>query len=311
MSKILIIGNGFDINLGLNTKYSDFINSEQFQNLVKSNNHLAAYLQKIHSGKNWVDIEHELKDYETVINNQSKANLMFSKPTLMPEDRPIKCKADFVELKNALIEHLKSEVKSSQVLTKEIFQAAKILRCGYLKNFNAVRFNMLEPYFNEILTFNYTNFFDQFFSSEEQTKLKIHHIHGSIDNQDIVFGVEDGKTSDDYSFLNKSDHAAFGKTKDVSATLIRASEAHFFGCSLGDTDNAHFKRAFKIISTSELKHSRIKIYFYVYGKTGYRDIYNRIMALTENHVSEFKLINEVVFYDLKEDKEIDQAWLNE
>ncbi|MBC7751316.1 MAG: hypothetical protein H7Z73_06300 [Candidatus Saccharibacteria bacterium] len=311
MSKILIIGNGFDLNLGLKTSYSDFIKSEQFQNLVKSNNYLAGHLQNIHSDKNWVDIEHELKNYGNVTNNQSQLNLKIGKQALMPNERPIKCKADFVELKNALMKHLESEIKNSQELNNKINQASKVLRCGYLKNFNAARFNMLEPYFNEILTFNYTNFFDQFFHAQEKKNLKIHHIHGSIDNRDIVFGVEDGTTSSNYSFLNKSDHAAFGKTKNVSATLIHASEAHFFGCSLGDTDNAHFKRAFKIISTNELKHSRIKIYFYVYGKQGYRDIFNRIMALTENHVSEFKLINEVTFYDLQEDKEIDQAWLNE
>lgn len=32
--KILIIGNGFDLNLGLKTSYKDFIQSEHFKDLV-------------------------------------------------------------------------------------------------------------------------------------------------------------------------------------------------------------------------------------------------------------------------------------
>lgn len=36
MDKVLIIGNGFDIDLGLPTKYIDFCNSQYFQKIDKS-----------------------------------------------------------------------------------------------------------------------------------------------------------------------------------------------------------------------------------------------------------------------------------
>ena len=127
--------------------------------------------------------------------------------------------------------------------------------------------------------------------------------------------MEDGVISPEHSYLNKSDHAAFGNAPDVSTAIAQSKEVHFFGCSLGDTDNAHFERAFKEISTnspSNLKdEDKRKIHFYTFGRSGYRSIYNRIMTLTEGRISEFKLINKVTFYDLADKKEIDQEWLNQ
>ncbi len=62
MNKILIIGNGFDLNLGLKTSYKEFVESNEFKNLIR-NNDLARYLQSVQNNQNWVDIEHELKKY--------------------------------------------------------------------------------------------------------------------------------------------------------------------------------------------------------------------------------------------------------
>jgi hypothetical protein len=46
---------------------------------------------------------------------------------------------------------------------------------------------------------------------------------------------------DEFNFLLKSDHAAFGVAPDLLTTISgEPKEFHFFGCSLGDTDNAHF-----------------------------------------------------------------------
>ena len=60
---IIIIGNGFDLNLGLNTSYYNFIKSSHFIRLVKLKNHLAVYLNNINNLNNWIDIEKELKNF--------------------------------------------------------------------------------------------------------------------------------------------------------------------------------------------------------------------------------------------------------
>ena len=59
----IIIGNGFDINLGLPTGYEDFIVSPQFERLINNDNQLAIHLKNSYALKNWIDIEKELALY--------------------------------------------------------------------------------------------------------------------------------------------------------------------------------------------------------------------------------------------------------
>lgn len=60
--KTVIIGNGFDLSLGLPTSYSHFIKSEYFIHLLSSNK-LCRYLADTYERCNWVDIEASLKEY--------------------------------------------------------------------------------------------------------------------------------------------------------------------------------------------------------------------------------------------------------
>lgn len=70
---LLIIGNGFDIDLGLKTRYSDFIESGYYP--IKGRMSfdydysdieeysLLQYLKMSYSNKRWIDIETSLLDY--------------------------------------------------------------------------------------------------------------------------------------------------------------------------------------------------------------------------------------------------------
>ena len=57
----IVIGNGFDINLGLPTSYADFVKSTHFDDMVKRGNELAKHLKSKFELQNWIDIENELK----------------------------------------------------------------------------------------------------------------------------------------------------------------------------------------------------------------------------------------------------------
>ena len=60
-SHIAIIGNGFDLNLGLKTSYTNFVNGNEFKSLLNTDNFLADYLSNKHDLQNWIDVENELK----------------------------------------------------------------------------------------------------------------------------------------------------------------------------------------------------------------------------------------------------------
>lgn len=62
ITHIVIIGNGFDLNLGLKSGYQDYIKSAYFESLISKRNYLAMYLKKQNNLQRWIDIENELKN---------------------------------------------------------------------------------------------------------------------------------------------------------------------------------------------------------------------------------------------------------
>lgn len=66
---VLVIGNGFDLDLRLKTRYSDFTKSDEWRNMVEQNipksncYSLLKYLNDRRKIDNWFDIEQALVDY--------------------------------------------------------------------------------------------------------------------------------------------------------------------------------------------------------------------------------------------------------
>ena len=63
--RLLIIGNGFDLDLGRNTRYSDFAKSEFWPKNLKSQ--LYRYLSQKSQIEKWFDLEGELANYVTSV----------------------------------------------------------------------------------------------------------------------------------------------------------------------------------------------------------------------------------------------------
>jgi hypothetical protein len=70
----LIIGNGFDLSLGLSTSYMDFVNSDEFQILLNMQNQLAIYLKVNAELQNWY-LQPIITQY--FIDNKSEIWLLF------------------------------------------------------------------------------------------------------------------------------------------------------------------------------------------------------------------------------------------
>lgn len=315
MNKILVTGNGFDLNLGLKTSYQDFLKSEEFKKILEqsSTDGLLSYLSQISGKKNWVNIEDELKKYTEKYSNTDLKIL----------------EREFIHLKDALTIYL-SRVQKDGYL--EMFQGMKpvslndLEQDGSLKSENkddplskTIAFDLIRnfsknpdyPNFDKFISFNYTDVL-----LKRHYDVEYLYVHGNLKNKNIVFGVEDDCGIDSkFSFLNKSDHHAYG-TVNLRDEVENAQEIHFFGCALGETDDTQFKPVFEYLtnrdSRNEIKHVKRKIVFYVYAKEGYRSLFNNLLRHTKNRVGELKVNNQVIFYDVSGEhlKEIDQAWLN-
>jgi len=250
----LILGNGFDIDLGLQTKFIDFINSKYFED--QTDNKLINYL-KTFKDLDWVDIELKLAKYGEP--GSSWTNL----------------KAEYLDLKQRLCDYLSDQKRMKQNYSESI---------SYHLIENVVK-SSLDL---NIVNYNYTDIAHWLIQLLEKdglnvSKCKIHHIHGSLKNDNIIFGVHDkqGLINPKYSFLRKSSQDHYGKVK--SNEFIDSSERVIvFGHSLGETDQNFFSKFFDTC-TSKMVH--------IYHYDDIDNLTERLDVLTNSSLGDFKSNN--------------------
>ena len=267
--KIMIIGNGFDLNLGFKTSYQDFLESQYFKSLVNDNNSLALYLDRKNNLLNWVDIENEITNYSIKIiklQHEEKINLTTAD-----------IKNHFKSLKVALIQYLK-EVQEQKLNEKS-------------KAFEMIRHEIESTH--KIYNFNYTNSIFQVTDllgiDRYEIEDKHTYVHGSIENTDIIFGVEDyAKISTEHIFFKKSYNINFGKS-DIISNLNYKNNLILFGHSLGITDSAYFK---DYIASLYIHRGYKTLKFYYYGVDGYDELMQVLDKYTRNNITKFKHNNQ-------------------
>ena len=267
--KIMIIGNGFDLNLGFKTSYQDFLESQYFKSLVNDNNSLALYLDKKNNLLNWVDIENEITNYSIKIiklQHEEKINLTTAD-----------IKNHFKSLKVALIQYLK-EVQEQKLNEKS-------------KAFEMIKHEIESTH--RIYNFNYTNSIFQVTDllgiDRYEIEDKHTYVHGSIENTDIIFGVEDyAEISTEHIFFKKSYNINFGKS-DIISNLNYENDLILFGHSLGITDSTYFENYINSLSLHS-GHKTLK--FYYYGEDGYDELMQVLDKYTRNKITKFKHNNQ-------------------
>lgn len=262
---VLIIGNGFDLNLGLSTSYNNFMESEYFQTLLSDGSSLAKYLVQVRNLKNWIDIENQLKQYSTsygVPDNFHK---------------------EFKSLSSSLKEYLLYYVDYSNI--NAYSNAFKLIKA-------------LEKRKLLLLNFNYTD------SIHKVTKNYVtdsfHHIqiHGNTLEDNIIFGVEDSADiHPSHIFLKKSVNDNFN-TIDFSHTLLNTNNIIFFGHALGETDHSYFDDFFRrtVLSYEDIIKKRNLIIFH-YGEDDKNNFYAQLDKLTYSKIGTLKKLNNFVTLD--------------
>lgn len=274
---LLILGNGFDLDLGFRTSYGAFMESQEFQNFQEAT-YLGKYLSdEQNKSKTWIDIEKELSKYCLEIKQSGLMTPMktYGRKLLQQEHE---------SLKDALKKYLRKETCRDY----RIDSSSNALRLLYQIGENSS---------NRIVTFNYTelveNISSNAFASYNHNLL---HVHGSLHAEDdIVFGVEDDVAlPKEHAFLYK----AYSKYKQTQTFAKWLSEAHniiFYGYSLGDTDKQYFASFFKDLC--RYNNSNRKIVFYYYGDAAYHDLKWQLLSFTDRQLSALEMYNDVQFLD--------------
>ena len=271
---VLVLGNGFDLDLGLKTKYSDFLESPFFVNNTTNNtsDHLANmlylksekdinifnYLKCVKNQNNWIDIETELAKLASRYNSQD--GVIKHKYKVSNEER-----STFNKLHEELCNYLQSidyaNIKSDSI-------AVKLLKI------------IVKYRFAEILSYNYTDI-RKLESIVGRINIPVDNIHGRISDQSIIIGIQDEvDIHNSYCFMIKS-FSPFFKSHNVREKLLNADEIIFFGHSLGSTDYHYFEDLFKNQSQADKANKKLILRIFTYDEVSRISILTQLRAMNE------------------------------
>lgn len=225
MSELLFIGNGFDLDLGLKTRYSDFALSEFWPFRLERPNlpSLAAYLNRKKELATWLDLECELGNY---------AGMNTTLPSPLPGDEnAYKC------LTERLAAYL-AEAQTGPISNDSC--AARVLKT-YLTDLQES-----EDSFGDeaVYSFNYTDLHAIAGRLGLDTGFGCRHIHGSLKDGDIVLGFGDGiDCGEGCEYMRKSFNPRYNPPQ-MLPEMMAADRICFFGLSFGDVDYAYFDAFF-------------------------------------------------------------------
>jgi len=249
----IIIGNGFDLDLGLPSRYSDFIRSKEWKDVVKRvesfladssyrNHSLIAQLQLASADSLWFDIEQEIYKF------------VKSHPTNSQQEIG-EIKWEFDLIKEGLANYLK------RITTNFTANNSKLSTALFYR-MRECPLTVTEIYFNYTYPHQYIKLplQQEIFNGAQHW---VTFVHGSLKDNDIVLGcdLQEGEQVNrqlsfmyKYNMLNKANH--------VARNILEAKEIIFFGHSINEMDFGYFREFFKAASASPnpIRHLTIVTY---------------------------------------------------
>lgn len=256
---LIIIGNGFDINLGLKTSYNDFLKSKEFASTIEDGkNNLCLSLKQTHYLQNWIDVENEIKNLAKRYRATAVKQL----------------KKEVGILKKALSDYLTFALKD--------FELDKSSRAYSFMEGLSLDDSL-------IINFNYTDVFHRYMEdkSARNSDKRVQFIHGNHEDNNIIIGVEDGtEMVDRHEFLLKSTHVNYTGF-NLNRLLHGVKKLTVFGHSLGESDEMYFTDFFNHYS-GDKEFPYFKFDLYYYDEDSYDSLMSRINVLTNQQVSKFR-----------------------
>lgn len=273
MSTVLIIGNGFDLDLGLRTSYRNFYDSEFFPgdegNLVMLEHAIDSqdtfspsfdsvsvfdYLKAYDDLYNWCDIEKVLGKLINFVDFESGTGFFITKES-------------FDRLHQAFSNYLRSVLDDN-------YQNINCKSAAY-------KLAKTLSYRDDLVIFNY-NYTDSLEHIDNNFRNMVNYVHGSLIDDSIIFGVEDRlKVPRYYDFLLKS-FSPFYKSHKVRYELKDADHVIFFGHSLAKADYHYFEHLFQDLTNDDKFFANRKITIFTYEDRSRRDLLWQIRTMNHN-----------------------------
>lgn len=231
---VIVLGNGFDLDLGWNTSYKAFYDKHKGWKMHETgDDDLFQYVIKQVPG-NWFDFERTLHEYAL-----HRAENPFPKDDSYKIDADIN---DYNTFKDQLARFISEE---SQKLIDDDSHAYRLLEAyvGAKKNRTSDSFFPVK-----LFSYNYTPLLTILRHIDPSVNAGYTPVHGMVERNDIIFGFhDDPKVPKEYRSLQKSMDVNY-KSSDIVTESLQAKTIIFFGLSLGYIDGVYFKNLFEQIS---------------------------------------------------------------
>ena len=327
---VLILGNGFDLDLGLKTSYKDFWESEYCPKdypapLIK---HLNERWDDELEAVRWYDLENELINYYRkvsfpgskidVISREEEQFVREVNPAYISYgiDEKYISAANSLLQKGYLVENSRIIPRYLIPYQKDMLQpivwrdrkALDLIKEGlykYLKSIEkpvpeslSVAFHLLLAINKcieagntaRIFTFNYTSIQMRGHSLKD---VPVSYMHGSCEDGKIIVGTRDGTPMEpEYDFLQKVMDDSFNPPDIVSA-LNQTDEVIIFGHSLGENDRQYFEQFFSKQASID-NSARKDIFIFTRDDASKVEIKRALKNLTGDRLSMLMSINKPV-----------------
>lgn len=263
MKTVVVIGNGFDIDLGWDTSYRSFYKAHNGWEMHRtSEDDLFQYVIK-HVADNWFDFERTLYNYAI---HRSDSEVKYVERDSI----------DYKTFKNLLDIFLVE--KSKEPINRESY--AYLLLDAYIKQLK--RYSPRPDLFLKWFSFNYTPLSEIAKQIDPDVKFDYVPVHGTLDKKNIIFGVhDDNRILPQYRYIQKSMDDAYESHGIVSA-LMDASLIVFFGLSMGFIDGVYFEDVLKQISNVNSGNNNKEIVIVTRNNQTKREIKNNLQDMGLN-----------------------------
>lgn len=286
---LLIIGNGFDLELGLRTSYKNFIESDIYDYYSKRISeslgiqktfdirydidiNIFKYFKNILSIQNWIDLEMEigkLAGRNMEILNRKTGH--YEKYLAISSDFMM---SSFNALRDCLNDYILNLGVPNNRPNNYALQLMSILGTNKYENV-------------QIVTFNYTDLKE---TTRFDIQVPVYHIHGKVSkgsNANLILGIQDSVEVDkSFSYVIKS-HSPYYHSSHIIDLLENADEVIFFGHSLGETDYPYFSDFFQMQCRKISPENRKKIRIFTYNEKSRLDILFQLRIMNDKQTRLF------------------------
>jgi len=285
---MLFIGNGYDVALGYDTKYSNFYNNSiLLKQYADCGNNLCKHIINNLKGDLWKDLECGLYQYSLSLTR---------KFGIGNENVARDFQKEFNELKNALFEYLKKEIQKPVSASSVV---KSLLPIWNKLDFQCVSFNYTMRIAADINEGNARKCYNP--DNSINTNILICR-HGSLYDskkgcdchpEDIVVGIDDSQKVDElHSFLYKSQQSVQYQMRDLINDMNSKDVYIVYGCSMGDSDKCYFEKLFNPRNEGKC--------YILYGKGSINSMKNSVRKFVGD-MNDFAARNYLYFLDCSDD----------